>query len=890
MLFSIIIEPIEMIVSWVFLFFLNKFPFMGCLGAIFGVSLVINFLALPLYNVADRLQEKERLISKKLEYRVKRIKKGFKGDEQFMMLSEYYRQNDYHPLYVLRSSLSILIEIPFFIAAYQYLSHLEVLKSDSFWFLTSFGEPDRLFTFPLWGLTITINILPIIMTVINFISGYIYTKESTLRDKIQLYVMGLFFLIILYNSPSGLVLYWILNNIFSLCKTIALKTKYPRQILLWSLGLSFIIFGVIYAARVTIFNKLVFIFLTVGVLLICYSFINKKFNIIINIKQNHIGLIVISGLCLAILCGIIIPSSVIATSPIEFSNIGNTESPLSYIWHAFFVFIGLFLFWPLCISKMFGKKVSVVTGLVLICTLFMALINTFIFSGNFGNLTVQFFLENPKNLEQISLIEKIIPILILVAIITIIILIELKKKVSLLILLCISICIGEFIFGVVKINDIKKYLSDNYQSVASKKLVYNQDILPVFKLSKNGQNVVILFLDRAVNQFFPYAIEELPELKNQFSGFKYYPNTLSFANSTVSGAPAMMGGYEYTPKKIDERYDELLVDKHNESMLVLPTIFEKSGYGISITDPPYSNYVWSGDLTPFNILSDAYIDELTGRYSRNYLLDKRMNINFSHDKNIKKESVNYSIMQIIPPIVRKSFNDNCRNYETINYENFIDQFSVLYYLPNLFNIDNYDNQYLFISNSTTHEPEYMDCSFEYPVSKDEGCLLKWIPSDDYTLIHYETFIATFKQIGKWLDYLRTENVYDNTKIIIVSDHGRNVNISSFFDEEKLWYTPILLFKDFNQNTELSIDDTFMTNADVPLLAMKDLEVSNVNPFTGNELSADKENGIDVISTEWDGEIMKKQRKTQFGKGFYTNWHINPGDISKEENWIRLESR
>ena len=133
MLYNLIISPIEMIVNWVFTFFTIKFSNFGIIGAIFGVSLVINFLALPLYNIADSLQEKERKISKSLEYRVNRIKKAFKGYDRFMMIQTYYRQNNYNPLYVLRSSLSILIEIPFFIAAYHYLSHLEALKGSSFW-------------------------------------------------------------------------------------------------------------------------------------------------------------------------------------------------------------------------------------------------------------------------------------------------------------------------------------------------------------------------------------------------------------------------------------------------------------------------------------------------------------------------------------------------------------------------------------------------------------------------------------------------------------------------------------------------------------------------------------------------------------------------------------
>lgn len=144
-LYCIIISPIETIVDWVFNFILNKIDSAGVIGAVFGVSLAINFLALPLYNIADRLQEKERKIAKALEPRVKKIKKAFKGDEQFMMLSEYYRQNNYHPLYVLRSSLSILIEIPFFIAAYHYLSHNEALRGAGFWIFNDLGSPDNFF-------------------------------------------------------------------------------------------------------------------------------------------------------------------------------------------------------------------------------------------------------------------------------------------------------------------------------------------------------------------------------------------------------------------------------------------------------------------------------------------------------------------------------------------------------------------------------------------------------------------------------------------------------------------------------------------------------------------------------------------------------------------------
>ena len=73
---------------------LIKFSGLGVIGAVVGVSLAINFLALPLYNIADALKDKERAARRALEPRVKRIKKAFKGDEQFMILSAYYREND----------------------------------------------------------------------------------------------------------------------------------------------------------------------------------------------------------------------------------------------------------------------------------------------------------------------------------------------------------------------------------------------------------------------------------------------------------------------------------------------------------------------------------------------------------------------------------------------------------------------------------------------------------------------------------------------------------------------------------------------------------------------------------------------------------------------------
>ena len=67
------------------------------------------------------------------------------------------------------------------------------------------------------------------MTAINVVSSAIYTKGAPLKEKIQINVLAAIFLVILYNSPSGLVLYWILNNTFSLVKNVLQNKTYAKK-------------------------------------------------------------------------------------------------------------------------------------------------------------------------------------------------------------------------------------------------------------------------------------------------------------------------------------------------------------------------------------------------------------------------------------------------------------------------------------------------------------------------------------------------------------------------------------------------------------------------------------------------------------------------------------
>jgi len=137
-LYTLVIYPLTQIIEFAFVFTNKIFKQEGL--AVVGVSIVISLCCLPLYLVAEKWQETERGIQKRLKPTIDRIKAVFRGDERYMILSTYYRQNHYSPVYALRSSFGVLIQIPFFIAAYGFLSHLEALRGHAILF---YQQPRR---------------------------------------------------------------------------------------------------------------------------------------------------------------------------------------------------------------------------------------------------------------------------------------------------------------------------------------------------------------------------------------------------------------------------------------------------------------------------------------------------------------------------------------------------------------------------------------------------------------------------------------------------------------------------------------------------------------------------------------------------------------------------
>ena len=141
----------------------------------------------------------------------------------------------------------------------------------------------------------------------------------------------------------------------------------------------------------------------------------------------------------------------------------------------------------------------------------------------------------------------------------------------------------------------------------------------------------------------------------------------------------------------------------------------------------------------------------------------------------------------------------------------------------------------------------------------------------------------------------SNGVYDNTKIIIVSDHAYpldlypELDLSENTDDYHFtaeYYYPMLMVKDFNATEDFKECKDFMTHADVPTLATDGAIKNPVNPFTGKPINSSEKLAHDqflIISVEWDVEENN-------GNTFFADeWvKVTPGDTKDINNWELLD--
>ena len=236
---SLNIEKFDLAIDWGFLYFITKplfhgidyfFKLLGNYGlAIIAITFCIRLAFFPLANFSFKSMAK----MKALQPEMARLKALY-GDKDKMKLQQemmaLYKKEKVNPM---SGCLPILVQIPVFFALYKVLFvTIEMRQMPFYGYLKDLSERDPLSVFNLFGLLpydvpsfLMIGALPIAMGVSMWAQQKLNPAPTDAMQAKIFQFFPIFLTVILAPFPSGLVLYWTVNNILTMAQQLFIMKR-----------------------------------------------------------------------------------------------------------------------------------------------------------------------------------------------------------------------------------------------------------------------------------------------------------------------------------------------------------------------------------------------------------------------------------------------------------------------------------------------------------------------------------------------------------------------------------------------------------------------------------------------------------------------------------------
>ena len=225
------INKFDLAIDWGWFYFFTKplffiidyfFKLTGNFGlAIILITACIRIIFFPLANYSFKSMAKMKILAPEMA-RLKELHKDDKAKLQQEMMG-LYKKEQVNPI---SGCLPILIQIPFFFAIYKMLFvTIEMRHQPFFGWIKDLSERDPTSVFNLFGLIpwdppsfLLIGVWPILMGVTMFIQQKLNPPPADpMQAKIFMF-FPIFLTIILAPFPSGLVVYWTINNVLTMAQ------------------------------------------------------------------------------------------------------------------------------------------------------------------------------------------------------------------------------------------------------------------------------------------------------------------------------------------------------------------------------------------------------------------------------------------------------------------------------------------------------------------------------------------------------------------------------------------------------------------------------------------------------------------------------------------------
>lgn len=931
---ALILSPFVLLISFVFTI---AYSWTGNYGiSLILVSFCITFGTAPLYMLAERWKNDEKRIQKAMDKDLRSIKKNFIGQKRFYLTQAAHRIYHYSSVQTLRTSFGLLIQIPFFFAAYEVLSRYTGYEGVSFLFIRNLASPD--------GLLGGVNILPFVMTAINIALSFYYSRTFSFRANKELLVMSLLFLVLLYNSPAALLVYWTMNNVFSFIKAFALRhlglLEEPVMDTIKGNEPSFFQNLMKREPAVLIFfaNSLVFslqVFWIVNfdetfkyVIVICGSLCTLSSFIAVyrwHFSKKIVPLIILWFLMIPVLYLIFMERrynpyisntnlkllmaflfDITAFAPLyihlskkkaqkksEVNILGSfciilfslfffiiVYQPVSYYLSApldsgvtpisLLTFIACAFSLPFCVlailygllrvnSRVILVRLVIFTSLVfiawsMILKLDVGMLDGFVFQKDYAldGIPLFLFLFDALILSLLWYTSGLI--------------VEKQIRTIAAFSLCVTFLLA--------VNIGFKYAGADHSAFAKIEEAGTgmpESAYQNHRFSKSGKNIVFVIADMFNGNYIGRLTELDPVYKEKLEGFVWYPDTLSISYNTASTFPALFAGSAYLPIRLNNN-GKIGTEEIRLAAANFFNAVKNAGYSATVANPIYFLPADTAGATIENIF--AY--QNYWRVKKGYPVGN--NLGGSPSRLLMLSIFNaipYHLKIIIYDnsswiIYRKSALFNSMSNKAIRDLAYVDL------LPEISSTGSEQNRFFYIHNELTHS--------NFGIDRDGNPVKGTFPDPEkrsFTNAN-AAFYSAKKEIDmlvNWFTWMKTNGVYDNTLIVIVSDHGNNcmdngIKLppsldSGFGPLDVSRANTLLLVKDFGKKGILKSDFSLMSSADIPTIFTRTAGI--VLPFREEKVRI-----FSSIAGDWESFIHTDTEK-------YRTYEVK-GSIFDPDSW------
>jgi len=311
-------------------------------------------------------------------------------------------------------------------------------------------------------------------------------------------------------------------------------------------------------------------------------------------------------------------------------------------------------------------------------------------------------------------------------------------------------------------------------------------------------------------------LSEQPELAESLDGFVWYPNSVSISNLTHSSVPSIMSGYDYDVISLNNDSTHTIGEKITFASETFVNKVKDEGYNLISAKMHHSQI----DINKF----DAFLPSWDNDWNEKLKMGEVKEIWFDR---LWENAILFASPLVFKPKIYNNTDwliedNNARLEDTtvLQINSSMQKYFFMKLLPHISFTAEGKGSFIYIHSMVPHNP--------FNIVNENNKFEKGV--DPYTNNQW-----TISILNDWFQWLKENDVYDNTKIVLVSDHGPSwvfydgevdVDRGIIEDPESLnkigefdfWRQNVLLLvKDFNERGQVKQDWRLMSNSDVPAI-------------------------------------------------------------------------